>query len=79
LGKLQNLLLLLSLKVLIYGVLHGVNSLLESRIPVVLDSIVSSTHQLLGDEAPFFLTLISEDEKNPLFFLRPFCPLNLRI
>jgi hypothetical protein len=58
--------------VLIDSVLHGVDSLFESGVPVVLDSIVGSAHKFLADEAPFLIALVSENEEHPLFFLRPF-------
>lgn len=57
--------------------LHGVDSLLESGVPIVLDGVVGSAHQLLRDQAPFLVALVSENEEHPLFFLGPFCSLYL--
>ena len=59
--------------------LHRVDSLLESGVPVVLDSVVSPTHEFLGDIAPFLFHLVSENEKNPLLGLRPFSAFNLGV
>ena len=60
-------------------VLHRLNALFETRVPVIFDRIVSSAHKLLGNETPFLRSLISKNEKNPLFFLRPLCTLYLRV
>jgi hypothetical protein len=54
---------------LVNGVLHRVDTLLEAGIPIILDGIVSSTHQLLGDVAPFLVVLVSENEQHPLLLL----------
>lgn len=64
---------------LIYSVLHRVNTLFQTRVPVVFDRVVCSAHELLRDEAPLLGGLVSEDEKHPLLFLRPFCSFDFRV
>ena len=51
--------LALTLKVLVNSVLHRVNSLFKAAIPVILNSIVCSAHEFIGDQTPFFGTLVS--------------------
>ena len=55
----QDLLFLFTLKVLVHGMLHRVNAFFEATVPVILHSVVSTTHQLLGDETPLFGALVS--------------------
>lgn len=76
---LHNLLLFLTFEVLIYSVLHRIDAFFQPRVPVVFNSVVSSTHELLGNETPLLRTLVSEDEKHPLLFLRPFCSFDFRV
>ena len=73
----RNLLTLLSFEVLINSMLHRVDPLLESGVPVVLHSVVSAAHQLLADETPLLVALVAENEEHPLLLLRPFSPLDL--
>ena len=59
--------------------LHRVDSLFESGIPIVFHGVVGSSHEFLTDETPFLVALVSENEEDPLFFLGPFCSLDLGV
>ena len=59
LGHLENLLLFLTLEVLVDSMLHRVNSLFETTVPVILDCVVSPAHEFLRDETPFLGALVS--------------------
>lgn len=59
--------------------LHTVDPLLESGVPVVLDCVISPSHEFFGDVAPLFFHLVPKDEKNPLFGLGPFSAFNLGV
>lgn len=59
--------------------LHRVNSLLQSRVPIVLNSIVCSTQKFFGYQTPFLLALVAEDEEHPLLLLRPLSALDLGV
>lgn len=69
--QLEEFLLFLAFKVQFICLLHIVNPLSETRIPIVLDGIVSSAHESFGDQRPLFLLLIAEDEEDPLFLYWP--------
>lgn len=59
--------------------LHRVDSLLESRVPIVLDGVIGTSHQFLRDERPFLEILVPENKQNPLLGLRPLSPLDLGV
>ena len=44
------------------SMLHTVDSFLKSRVPIVFDGIVGSTHKFLGDVAPLFFHLVSKNK-----------------
>jgi len=64
---------------LIDSPLHGFNSFSKPRVPVVLDGIISSTHELLGNETPFLILLVSKYEQHPLLLLAPLSPFYFRV
>ena len=55
---LNNLLLLFPLEMLVVSLLHVLDSLSKSRIPVVFDGVVSPSNQFFGDQAPLFVLLV---------------------
>jgi len=69
--QLEEFLLFLAFKVKFICLLHIVNALSETRVPIVFDGVIGSAHERLRDERPFFLLLVSENEENPLFLDGP--------
>lgn len=69
--QLEELSFFLALEMKLICLLHIVDSLAESRVPVIFDGVVGSAHQCLGDERPLFFLLVAKDKKNPLFFDGP--------
>lgn len=58
----RNLLAFFPFEVLIYSMLHTVDPLFESRVPIIFYSVVSAAHELLGDQTPLLVALVSQDE-----------------
>ena len=64
---------------LVVCLLHVIDSLSKPGVPVILNSIIGSTHKLFRYEAPLLILLVSEYKQHPLFFDTPLGPFNFGI
>lgn len=57
--------------------LHRIFEFVEAGVPEILDGVVGSTEEHLGDVGPSQVLLSAEDEDHPLFFNAPVSALDL--